>query len=366
MQPVHTVVFDTFADVTVIKHYLSIPGHVVADVESLFRTQIAGGSLIKAEHDLVAMTSWGEVVELGTSNAYIPLRIDSPEAVAATILSGFSPLKPDEAVLLQWVVTPTRHQAVPEPERTSWFSAEVDASRAKAKLTEPLFLAVGRLASKGESAEGLIRRLYTGLSSTHAYRMKFTRQVATRNHLTERIRRRSGMLVFPATLNALELSVVIGYPFGAPNVPGLPMGRARHLAPDHMIPSEGGIGVGRSSFPGMEDRRLAIPIKGLMMHEWVIGPTGSGKSALLHNQATDLMKAGHGLALIEPKGDLARDVLSTVPQHRVNDVIWFDPTDAARPIGLNVLAGPDPERTASHIVGLFKALYGDSWGPRLE
>ncbi len=281
MQPVHTVVFDTFADVTGIKHYLSIPGHVVADVESLFRTQIAGGSLIKAEHDLVAMTSWGEVVELGTSNAYIP-------------------------------------------------------------------------------------RLYTGLSSTHAYRMKFTRQVATRNHLTERIRRRSGMLVFPATLNALELSVVIGYPFGAPNVPGLPMGRARHLAPDHMIPSEGGIGVGRSSFPGMEDRRLAIPIKGLMMHEWVIGPTGSGKSALLHNQATDLMKAGHGLALIEPKGDLARDVLSTVPQHRVNDVIWFDPTDAARPIGLNVLAGPDPERTASHIVGLFKALYGDSWGPRLE
>jgi hypothetical protein len=87
-QPVHTVVFDTFADVTGIRHYLSIPGHVVADVESLFRTHISGGSLIKAETDPIIDTAWDEVVELGTSSAHVPLRIGSPEGQDQLTLAG--------------------------------------------------------------------------------------------------------------------------------------------------------------------------------------------------------------------------------------------------------------------------------------
>lgn len=351
LQPGHTVVFETYADVTGILHYISIPGHVVADIESLFRTHIAGGSLVKVNEqaDLVNI-DWDKVNELSTTSVQIPLRIGSPDAVAATILSGFSPLKQDQAVLMQVVMMPSHHHAV-TPET-------------KEKLSEPNFLAVMRLASKGEDADTLIRRLYTALASMHTYGMRFKFRGFERG-IQKRLRARSGMAVYPSIFNAKELSVLLGYPFGGPNVPGLPMGRARHLAADHMIPTVG-VGIGSSSFPGMEDRRLAIPIKALMMHEWVLGGTGSGKSTLLHNQAVDIMNAGHGLVVIEPKGDLARDVLKSVPIERAPDVIWFDPTDISQPIGLNVLSGPDPERTTAHLVSLFRHLYGDSWGPRLE
>jgi type IV secretory pathway VirB4 component len=72
------------------------------------------------------------------------------------------------------------------------------------------------------------------------------------------------------------------------------------------------------------------------LHTWVLGPSGVGKSTVLHNIAAQIMDQGLGLVLIEPKGDLAKDVLYSVPNHRANDVIWFDPADTQYPIGLNV------------------------------
>jgi hypothetical protein len=132
-----------------------------------------------------------------------------------------------------------------------------------------------------------------------------------------------------------------------------------------MIDREG-IVVGASNFPKTRGRPLAVPPSALMMHTWILGPSGVGKSTVLHNMAVQIMGAGMGLVLIEPKGDLALDVLHSVPESRVDDVIWFDPTDTARPIGLNVLAGHDAERITGHIVGMFQNIYHDSWGSRLE
>ncbi|GAP53462.1 conserved hypothetical protein [Arthrobacter sp. Hiyo6] len=78
------------------------------------------------------------------------------------------------------------------------------------------------------------------------------------------------------------------------------------------------------------------------------------------------MDRGLGLILVDPKGDLARDVLSAVPLHRERDVIYFDGLDLDRPIGLNVLAGDDPERVTSHVVGMFRNLSGDTWSAQLQ
>ena len=188
-EPVHTVVFEIYADVQGITHLISIPGHVVADVESLFRTHIVGGSLVKAE---LEMPSWDEVAELKTTSSSIPLRISDPNAVAATILSGFSPLKAGQAVLMQWVVSPGQHhQVTPET---------------KEKLSEPNFLSVCRLASLGPDADALIRHLFTSLASTHTYGMRFVRRSVPDKQVKDRIWRRSGMLVYPSIFNAKELS----------------------------------------------------------------------------------------------------------------------------------------------------------------
>lgn len=80
------------------------------------------------------------------------------------------------------------------------------------------------------------------------------------------------------------------------------------------------------------------------------------------------MAAGDGVAVIDPKGDLISDVLDRVPPHRVSDVILLDPTDADRPVGLNLLAGAaeSPELVTDQIVGIFHKLYASFWGPRTD
>src|SRR5262249_25893073 len=70
---------------------------------------------------------------------------------------------------------------------------------------------------------------------------------------------------------------------------------------------------------------------------YVVGRTGTGKTTLLHNLALDWAASGHGLALVDPHGDLALDVLASLPPERADDVVVFDPTDVQWPIGLNLI-----------------------------
>ena len=104
-------------------------------------------------------------------------------------------------------------------------------------------------------------------------------------------------------------------------------------------------------------------------HVHVIGPTGSGKTTLLLNMIIQDMRKGSGFAVIDPKGDLSWEILKYVPVGRFDDVVLFDPTDRERPVGFNVLEAVEPEQrslAASQVVLIFKKLFYDSWGPRLE
>jgi hypothetical protein len=104
-------------------------------------------------------------------------------------------------------------------------------------------------------------------------------------------------------------------------------------------------------------------------HVYVIGRTGVGKTTLLLNQICSDMEKGHGVALIDPHGDLATEVVRRTPRHRTNDVIWFDAADVENAISFNPLACPDSslvDRVTSGAVSAFKKLHADSWGPRLE
>jgi hypothetical protein len=76
---------------------------------------------------------------------------------------------------------------------------------------------------------------------------------------------------------------------------------------------------------------------------YVPGLTGTGKSTLLLNMICQDMEAGHGVAVFDPKGNLSRDVLERVPDHRVDDVIVLDPLDYHHPFGLNLFECPYPE-----------------------
>lgn len=104
-------------------------------------------------------------------------------------------------------------------------------------------------------------------------------------------------------------------------------------------------------------------------HMYVIGKTGMGKSQLLENMAIQDIQEGKGLAVVDPHGDMIERIINFVPQSRINDVVYFNPSDLDFPIAFNVLEKVAPEQrhlVASGLIGVFKKIWADSWGPRLE
>jgi hypothetical protein len=104
-------------------------------------------------------------------------------------------------------------------------------------------------------------------------------------------------------------------------------------------------------------------------HVYIIGKTGSGKTTLVRNMIVQHVAEGHGVGLIDPHGDLAEDLLNHIPPSRVDHLVYFNPGDLEFPIGLNLLAHVERDErhlVASGIVGAFKNIWRDSWGPRLE
>jgi len=102
-------------------------------------------------------------------------------------------------------------------------------------------------------------------------------------------------------------------------------------------------------------------------HLYIIGKSGTGKTTLLQNLITADFDAGHGVAIIDPHGDIAESLLDYVPPSRIDDVLYFNPADSEFPIGFNPLSANGPSHLlASEIVGSFKSIWRDSWGPRLE
>ncbi len=116
-------------------------------------------------------------------------------------------------------------------------------------------------------------------------------------------------------------------------------------------------------------RPFGVSEESRRQHLYCLGKSGTGKTTLLRNLILQDIEAGRGVGLIDVHGDLAHEMLDLIPPHRTDDVVYFRPGDADCPIGFNLFHNVPPEKrhiVASNIVGAFKAIWRDSWGPRLE
>ena len=116
-------------------------------------------------------------------------------------------------------------------------------------------------------------------------------------------------------------------------------------------------------------RKFGIKEKNRRGHIYIVGKTGTGKSTLIQNMVISDVNDGNGLALIDPHGDLSDNILSFVPKKRVKDVIYFNPGDIDYPIAFNPLESVHPDQhhiVASGLISVFKKIWSEFWGPRLE
>jgi hypothetical protein len=104
-------------------------------------------------------------------------------------------------------------------------------------------------------------------------------------------------------------------------------------------------------------------------HLYIIGRPGAGKSRLMENIFLQDVYAGRGAAFIDPHGTSAERILDHIPSYRTRDVVYFHPADFEQPIGFNILQNVHPDHVqlvAQGVVGAFKSVWSNSWGPRME
>lgn len=114
---------------------------------------------------------------------------------------------------------------------------------------------------------------------------------------------------------------------------------------------------------------FGIKAKDRQRHVYVIGKTGMGKSTLLENMAVQDILNGEGMAFIDPHGSAAETLLNYIPEHRINDVLYFAPFDTENPVSFNIMedVGPDKRHlVVSGLMSVFKKIWVDAWSARME
>lgn len=118
-----------------------------------------------------------------------------------------------------------------------------------------------------------------------------------------------------------------------------------------------------------DDRVFGIKDDDRFLHVYVIGKTGTGKSSLIETMALQDLERGNGFALIDPHGDLVARVAARIPTSQQDRVIYLNATDPTQPYGYNPLRHVSENRialAASGMMDVFKKMWPDAWGVRME
>ena len=174
-----------------------------------------------------------------------------------------------------------------------------------------------------------------------------------------------------SVLNSEELATIFHFPNKLITTPHIHWLYAKRAPAPQEIPTEGTF-LGTSTYRGIK-RSVYISDKDRMQHMYVVGKTGTGKSEFLKDLVMQDIKKGDGVCFIDPHGDAVEELLLLIPPERAEDVIYFNPSDTERPMGLNLLeARTEDEKhfAATAVINMMYKLF-DPYktgivGPRFE
>jgi hypothetical protein len=155
-------------------------------------------------------------------------------------------------------------------------------------------------------------------------------------------------------LSSEELASLYHFPFPFNLAPKIKFLKSKSAEPPSNLPKEGII-LGENIFRSTRTLvRMAEADR--RRHLYIIGQTGTGKTVFMQSLIRQDIENGNGVCVIDPHGEFAEFVLSIIPHDRAEDVIYFDPGDISRPMGLNMLEiDPDhPEQKTIVIDALFE------------
>ncbi|KKW44941.1 MAG: hypothetical protein UY96_C0036G0004 [Parcubacteria group bacterium GW2011_GWB1_56_8] len=245
----------------------------------------------------------------------------------------------------------------------------------QAKMAKPLFEVNVRLLASAVSAfqandiiDGLAAG-FTQLGSPDRNELK-----AVKPRSTERIVREFVFRTFEPSetmvLSSEEIASIYHFPITTTETPRVVWLKAKEAAAPANLPDRGTL-IGESVFRG-DVRPVHITDDDRRRHLYMIGQTGTGKSTLLGNMIIEDIQKGRGVAMIDPHGELVESVLGHIPEERVSDVIYFDPSDLQKPLGLNMLDynfDRPEEKTfiVNEMQGIFNKLFPpETMGPMFE
>ena len=172
-------------------------------------------------------------------------------------------------------------------------------------------------------------------------------------------------------LSSEEITSLFHFPLGTTYAPRIKFLRSKPAEPPPNLPQEGLV-LGKNIFRGVESL-IKMTDEDRRRHLYIIGQTGTGKSTMMKALLRQDIENGKGICLIDPHGEFAEFVLSIVPKERIDDVIYFDPGDISRPMGLNMLEidPTHPEQKTmviDELFGIFEKLYDlkTTGGPMFE
>ncbi len=172
--------------------------------------------------------------------------------------------------------------------------------------------------------------------------------------------------LWPLRLTAAELPCLMGWPLGDGDLPGVAPVHPKLLLPSR-IPTETERIFGHTALPGT-GIPIGVSARDSLMHQIILGPTGSGKSTTLLVQIRIDVASGRAVLVVDPKKQLIDDIVARcIPADQAGRVVIIDPAQSDAP-GLNPLdvGDRDPDVVVDGLLAVFKAVFSDGWGARTE
>ena len=364
------VVFEARGQDEKVSYFLA-SSHAESEVVSQTVRALIPGSTLSIHAEMRVPVS--RVARLRSYPAPIRLAVERQGTAIRAILAALSRATGShERVVVQVVLgrstAPRSTGVVPDPTRT-WFEqftprvAPSDMSRqVRIKRAEPGFeaaLRIGANAATPARQADLIRGVLAAIRTLQSpgLSLELIRENVAKLHDGAAPGFRAQQL------GASELLAVLAWPLGDDTYPGLPSAHPRQLPLKIPRPEISRV-FATTTAPG-PTVSIGVSPGDALLHTSILGATGSGKSTVLLSLIAADMNAGRSVVLIDPKGDLAHDVLARVPPGRHSDVVVLDPTHA-RPVGLNPLSlsRSQPELVADRILTVIRELFPTMFGPR--